>query len=370
MKINILLIITFGVLLMSCSGKNNKSDENQPTDSLVVISVEQFKAMNMAIGNPTMVKFASEIAVQGVIEPSPNAKAYVTSPIGGVIKSVKVVPSSVVNKGQALIAIDGPEILNTQTLFVETYNQHRIAKANFERISQLSKEGIASQKELLQAESEYRILDAKLNSHRILLGKLGLNPDEIIKGEFSNEAYLVTPIEGTVARVETSIGKPVTTNEPLAEVINTQSLLLKFFIFLNQVNSIKPGQKVEISLPGGEKVYGSVISVGLDANTENKAVECFASISLPANLVLISGTRVSAKVFTNFVEGWALPRTALHEIETRHMVYTLNGSDSLSYFFKKVPIQVGLIQDTIVQVFDSTLSNVLVKGGYELTVEE
>lgn len=370
MKINILWFASVGVLLMSCSGKNKQSEENQLTDSLVVITAEQFKAMNMAVSNPFLVKFANEVAVQGVIEPSPNAKAYVTSPIGGVIKAVKVVPSSVVKKGQALIAIDGPEVFNTQTLFVETYNQHRIAKANFERISQLSKEGIASQKELMQAEGEYRILDAKLYSHRILLSKLGLNPDEILNGEFSTEAYLVTPIEGTVARVETSIGKPVTTIEPLAEVINTQRLLFKFYVFINQVNSIRPGQKVEISLPGNGKIYGNVLSVGLDANTENKAVDCFASIISPPDIVLISGTRVSAKVLTDFVDGWALPRTALHEVGAGHIVYTLSGTDSVNYYFKKIPIQVGLIQDTIVQIYDSTLANVLVRGGYELTVEE
>lgn len=247
MKIRILLLIVAGVLVVSCSEKNNQSVENQFADTLIVISAEQFNTMNMAIGNPSLVKFTDGIAVQGIIEPSPNAKAYITSPIEGVVKEVRVVPSTVVKKGQALVAIDGPEVYNLQTLFVETYNLHGIAKSNFERLSQLTKSGITSQKELLHAEGEYRILDAKLHSQQVLISQLGLSPDKILKGEFSSEAYLLTPIDGSVVRVETAIGKPVTTHEPLAEVINTQNLLLKFFVFLNQVNSIKPGQKVEVS---------------------------------------------------------------------------------------------------------------------------
>lgn len=85
-------------------------------------------------------------------------------------------------------------------------------------------------------------------------------------------------------------------------------------------------------------------------------------------MVLISGTIVPVKVFTRNVEGWALPKAAVHETDNGYIVYSLNRRDSVNYFFSKVPIQVGLIQDTIVQVFDSTLSNVLINGGYELTI--
>ncbi|MEW5846848.1 MAG: HlyD family efflux transporter periplasmic adaptor subunit [Bacteroidota bacterium] len=370
-KICSISIILVAAALASCSTKNNRSNENQIPDSLIVVSVEQFKAMDMAIGNPAKLKFANDIAVQGVIEPSPNAKAYITSPIGGVIKTIKVTPSSPVKRGQVLIVIEGPEVMNAQTAFVETFNQHLVAKSNYERLAQLAQNGITSQRELIQAEGEYRILDAKLHSYKILLTRIGLNPDVILKGDFSGEAYLVSPIEGIVSRIETAIGKPVTTDEPVAEVIDPKNLLLKFYVFMNQVNLVKPGQKVEIVLPGSSNaIYGNVISVGLDANTENKAVECFASLGQTSNTVLISGIRVSAKVITDFFDAWALPRTAVHEIDNDHIVYVLDKSDSLCFRFEKVPIQVGLVQDTIVQIFDSTLTNVLLRGGYELTIEQ
>jgi len=370
-KISFISISFIAVVLASCSAKNNQNNENPITDSLMAVSFDQFKAMEMVVGNPAKVKFANQIAVQGVIEPGPNAKAFITSPIGGLIKMIKVTPSSSVKRGQALVVIEGPEVMNTQTAFVETYNQHLLAKSSYERLAQLAQNGIASQKELLQAESEYRILDAKLNSLSILLNSIGLNPDVVLKGNFSGEAYLVSPIDGIVSKVETAIGKPVTTNESVAEVINPKNLLLKFYAFMNQVNMVKPGQRVEIVLPGSRNaIYGNVISVGLDANTENKAVECFASISQTSNAGLISGLRVSAKLITDFVDGWALPRTAVHEMGNGHIVYVLDRNDSLSYRFKKVPLQVGLVQDTIVQIFDSTLTNVLLRGGYELTIEE
>jgi cobalt-zinc-cadmium efflux system membrane fusion protein len=370
-KISFISFTIFAVILVSCSAKNNQSQENQIVDSLIAVSAEQFKAMNMAIGNPVKVTFASDLAVQGIIEPSPNAKAYLTSPIGGVIKKIAVAPSAQVKKGQVLLAIEGPEVMNMQIAYMEAYNQHLLAKSNYERLAQLSQNGIVSQKELLQAESEYRILDAKLHSYAILINRLGLSPDVVLKGNFSGEAYLVSPIEGVVSRVETAIGKTLTADEPVAEVINPKNLLLKFYVFLNQVNLVKPGQKVEIVIPGSSKtIYGNVMSVGLDANAENKAVECFASISQTSNAVLISGMRVSAKVITDVVDGWALPATALHELDNDHFVFALKKSDSLSYWFKKVPVQVGLVQDTIVQIFDSTLTNVLLRGGYELTIEQ
>ncbi|HDP75701.1 MAG TPA: HlyD family efflux transporter periplasmic adaptor subunit [Bacteroidales bacterium] len=370
-KISFISLTIFAVILVSCSAKNNQSEENQIADSLIAVSAEQFKAMNMAIGNPVKVTFASDLTVQGIIEPSPNAKAYISSPIGGVIKMVKVTSSSPVKRGQVLIVIEGPEVMNAQTAFVEAFNQHLVAKSNYERLAQLAQNGITSQRELIQAEGEYRILDAKLHSYKILLTRIGLNPDVILKGDFSGDAYLVSPIEGVVSRIETAMGKPVTTDEPVAEVIDHKNLLLKFYVFMNQVNLVKLGQKVEIVLPGSTNtIYGNVISVGLDANTENKAVECFASISQPSNAVLVSGMRVSAKVITEIVNGWALPVTALHESDNDHHVFALKKSDSHGYWFKKVPLQVGLVQDTIVQIFDSTLTNVLLRGEHELTIEQ
>lgn len=370
-SINLISITLIAAIIVSCSVEKNQDSENCGTDELVAVNTEQFKAMQMAIGYPTKVRFSNSIIVQGIIEPSPNAKAYITSPIIGKIKSVMVTPSTSVKIGQPIIAIEGPEIMNAQTTFVETYNQYEVAKSNYERLKQLVQSGISSQKEFLQVDGEYRILDAKLHAQKILLERIGLKPNAILKGDFSNEAYLVSPIAGVVSRIEVAIGKPVTTDQPLAEVIDNQRLLLKFYLFLNQVNLVKPGQPVEIVLPGnGAIVHGSVVSVGLDANTENKAVECYASISKASNIPLISGMRVTAKVNTNFIDGWALPGSAVHEIDNSYFVFALDSKDSMNYYFKKVPLQIGLTQDSIVQIFDSTLTNILLKGGYELAVEE
>lgn len=371
-SIDLISLILTAILITSCSGnKKNQIDENQEPYKLTMVSAEQFQAMQMTMGNPVRVKFSNSITVQGEIEPSPNAKAYITSPINATIKSVKVSPSWSVKSGQPLIVIEGPEVLNAQTMFVETYTQYLVAKSNYERLKQLVQSGISSQKELLQVEGEYRIFDAKLNAQKILIERIGLKPDVILKGDFSGEAYLVSPIQGVVSRIETAIGKPVITDQPVAEVIDNKRLLLRFYLFLNQVNLVKPGQMVEIVLPGtGTIVHGNVVSVGHDANTANRAVECFASIINTSNTALISGMRVTAKVNTNFIEGLALPRSAVQEMDNSYFVYALEKSDSINYYFRKVPLQIGLTQDTIVQIFDSTLTNILLKGGYELNVEE
>lgn len=371
MKINFISIAIISASVYSCSSNGNQNaDLPMADDGMVVVSLEQFKAMNMEIGSATKVRFDNELTVQGVIEPSPNAKAYVTSPVGAIIKAIMVNPSALVSKGQKLIKIEGTDVLNTQIAFEEVYNQYLLAKANHERLSQLALSGITSQKDLLQAESDYRTLDAKLYSYKVLLQRIGLNPDIVLKGNFSDEAYLTSPIDGTVSRIETVIGKSIKTDEPLAEVINTKNLLLKFYVFINQVNSVKPGQKITVDLPGtGNLVEGKVISVGFDANTENKAVECFASLGPTPKVNMVSGMRVTAKVCTEFDYGWALPASAIQRKGQEYFVYVVSHSEPDRYQFKELPVHVGMVKDTMVQVFDSTLTRVLLKGGYELTLE-
>ncbi len=142
-----------------------------------------------------------------------------------------VVPSAKVNKGKVLFTIDGPEVMGAQTSLVEFYHHLKMAKATYDRLAQLSYNGIASQKELIQAESEFRILEDKFNSQTILIKKLGLNPDWVLTGKISDDAYITSPINGIVSSIEVSIGEAVAIDKPIAEIIDTSKLLLKSYVF-------------------------------------------------------------------------------------------------------------------------------------------
>lgn len=360
-------------VVLSCSGNSNEkvAEVAEKSDSLVIVSNAQFEAMKMQLGDAKKAKFNEVITAQGVIEPKPDGLAQVTSPINGIVKSIRFSPSAKVYKGQVIITIEGPEIINLQTMFVEAYNQYKVARANFERLSNLAGESFTSKKELEQAEGEYRILEAKKESYALLLKRLGLKVENVLNGQLSDEAFLYSPIDGVVTKSYVSLGKSVNTNEPLAELINVQSLQLKFYAFMEQVVNLKPGQRVDILIPQEKKILrGTVTLVGADANTENRAVECYASIDDRAGLDLVSGMLVHVKVYTNSIEGWALPASALQIINDRNIAYMLDSRDSTGYKFKMHALQTGLVSDSIVQVFDSTLRNVLVKGGYELTLTE
>ncbi len=80
--------------------------------------------------------------------------------------------------------------------------------------------------------------------------------------------------------------------------------------------------------------------------------------------------RVLVKVITSYTDGWFLPKSAIHYKEERPFVYILDRVDSLGYKLRIAPVRIGLVQDSLVQIFDSTLTNVLIRGGYELNVEE
>lgn len=360
-------------IVLSCSGNSNEkvAETSENGDSLVIVSIAQFEAMKMQLGDVKKSKFNEWITAQGVIEPKPDGLAQVTSPINGVVKSIRFFPSARVHKGQVIITIEGPEIVNLQTMFVEAYHQHKVARANFERLSNLAGESFTSRKELEQAEGEYRILEAKKESYALLLKRLGLKAENVLNGQLSDEAYLYSPIDGVVSKNYVSLGKAVTTNEPLAELINVQNLQLKFYAFIEQVVNLKPGQRVDIFIPHEKKILkGTVTLVGADANTENRAVECYASIDDRAGLDLVNGMLVHVRIYTNSVEGWALPASALHIVNNRKIAYVLVSRDSMGYKFKMQALQLGVVNDSIVQVYDSTLRNVLVNGGYEVTQTE
>ncbi len=53
MKINLLLLIIIASLNWSCNNKNTQTNQSPEVDSLVTVSVQQFRTMNMVVGGGT-----------------------------------------------------------------------------------------------------------------------------------------------------------------------------------------------------------------------------------------------------------------------------------------------------------------------------
>ena len=110
------IIILMAVLLNSCGSKNT-SPENK-TDSVaetkVSLTEAQIKNAGIETGVPVSKTMSSILKVNGVIDVPPQNMVSISFPLGGYLKSTKLLPGMHVAKGEALAVLEDPQYIQLQ----------------------------------------------------------------------------------------------------------------------------------------------------------------------------------------------------------------------------------------------------------------
>ena len=180
-KLPLIILIAAINFLAGCSGMQEKEEEAS-SDYLIQISNEQFEAERMQLGNTVTHLFTQGFRTNGIVSASPQSKADLYSYIPGIIKSISVNLGSFVRKGQELCIIESKEFINLQQQYLESLAKLKAAELNYQRVRQLYNEKIASQKDFLAIESEYKILNARIEALKAELKILNVNLQKIEEG--------------------------------------------------------------------------------------------------------------------------------------------------------------------------------------------
>jgi hypothetical protein len=77
------------------------------------------------------------VFANGIIDVPPQNKSYIAMPFGGYIKEIKVLDGMMVQKGQVLLVVEHPEIIQLQQTYLELQGQMEFLSADLERQKQL-----------------------------------------------------------------------------------------------------------------------------------------------------------------------------------------------------------------------------------------
>ena len=355
--------------MASCGTKQSEADVNtESNENVTLVTPGQFEQMNMQLGNALKHTFYESLSVQGVVEPRVNGIAVVSSPIHLIVKKVHVYDGARVAKGDALVSLIGSELMDLQMNYVEARQEFILNRANFDRMKQLLPSNAVSQKEFMQSESDFRIAQARLAKYANIISWLGIDTLGITKGNLVEYVTLKSPIDGNVVGVNAIVGMAVNPEQELVKVVNPALMQLKLFVYANEVKNVSAGQPVQVSIEG-TALRGTITGVGMDANNDTKAVICHASLKDASKYNLINGQNVTASILIREVKGWALPNTAIYEKDGHKEILVGRQLKSGDYEFRVKPVITGISDAEYIQIMDSTVSNVLYKGVYELMME-
>lgn len=364
-RINFLLASLLLIFIQSC--KENKP-EKENNSNLIEVSVNQFQTEQMELGEPSKQLINTYVDVKAKITSQAGGYVKLSLPFDGIVKAIKCQPGDQVKKGQALFEVGGSDFIDIQMALAETSAQLQKAKANHDRLKKLYKENVGSAKDLLDAETEFKVAKAKNAAILLYFNDLNLDVTKISNGDFYKSYQVASPVNGKISNLSLVIGQHFSKESSLLEIIDNSNLILKMSVFPDDAMNFKEGMKVNFWDGNRSNQISAVItSIGNVVDEISKTVECYATIDDNIAKTLINNMFVEARVIIQSDSMEVLPKDAIIKSGDEIYILYLSKQDSSRYLFEKVEVNTGIENEKYISIKELDKSRkILIKGAYNI----
>jgi len=311
------------------------------------------------------------VETSGMIDVPPENRASVMAFMGGFVKKTPLLIGDKVKKGQSLVTLENQEFVQMQQEYLQVYNQLDFLKAEFERNQTLFDEKIASQKNFLQAKSNYETAKAQYQGLREQLQMLNISPSQVEKGSISSLANIYAPISGSVTKMNVSMGSYVSPASEILEIINNEHVHLELTVFERDILKVKKGQKIEFTIPeaSNETFKAEVYLVGASIDDAKRTIKVHGHLENEDHTGFLPGMFVNAMIMTDTKNALSLPDEAVIESEGSSYVLKLVSQDAEGYTFEKFHVNKGHSFGGFTEIKSADLKQgdqFLLKGVFDL----
>jgi len=286
------------LLLISCGNQKNESAPHIGTDvgvrasgTIVVNNDEETDALTSATRTNNRPIFNGTLVIP------PQRHVTVTLFMDGIVKNTSLISGMFVRTGQVLATFEKPEYITLQQSYIESRAQEEFLEAEYLRQKSLFGNEVASQKILQQSRADYLTIKSQREAVAMQLRLLGFDPKRTLSEGIVPYLEVRSPIDGYIANVQVNIGKHIAAGEPICDVIDKSTLLLRLTIYEKDIGKINIGDKMEFQVNGlGRQVfYATVISLGQTVDIVSRSLEVFARVTCN-NAQFRPGMYISAQV--------------------------------------------------------------------------
>jgi cobalt-zinc-cadmium efflux system membrane fusion protein len=263
---------------------------------------------------------AITLALPGEVSVDPDKNARMASPVPGRLSKVLFKEGSTVKKGDLLATVRIPDLAKLRSAHAAASSKAASARINATRLEELSKKGLASNQEMLNAKSEADALEAETKALDQQLSTLGM----ATTGEGS-DLTLRAPISGTIVSRAAVVGQPVTTEETIANIADLSEVWFLGRVFEKDLDDIHTGAKAEVQLNAFPKrrFAGVVEYIGKQIDPVARTVTARVRLANQDDVLRLGlfgvahvaiGTEQSAPVLV-------VPRSAVLEVSGKPVVF-------------------------------------------------
>ncbi|MBP6426855.1 MAG: efflux RND transporter periplasmic adaptor subunit [Bacteroidia bacterium] len=347
----IYIIITSVIFLLACGRSEEKSQTENVNDSvpeMIKLTDAQLKSSDIKIGTIQQSNIASIIKVNGKIDVPPQNMVSVSMPLGGYLKSTKLLPGMHLNKGEVIATMEDQRYIELQQEFLTTQSELTFAEAEFNRQRELNQNKSTSDKLFQRSEMEFQTKKISLNALSEKLKLIGLNPETLGKNGISKTINIYSPIDGFVSKVNVNIGKFVSPTDILFELVNPTDIHLNLFVFEKDLEKISIGQKLVAFTNNkpNEKHPCEIILISKDLSSDRTAeVHCHFE---DYDKTLLPGMYMNAEIEVKSHKTYVVSEDAVVNFEGKNYVFiALSPSE-----FKMTEVELGVQERNMLEIIN------------------
>lgn len=362
-----IIIVSSLALLVACGSKKNqeKTATITPNENSVTLTKGQMESAKIGLGNLEEKSISTILIVNGKIDVPPQNMISVSMPLGGYIKSTKLLPGMQIRKGEVIAVMEDQQYIQLQQDFLITKSKLVYSEAEYLRQKELNQSKASSDKVFQQAQMEYSNQKVTFSALAEKLKLININPQTISESNISKSVTIYSPINGFVSKVNVNIGKYVNSSDILFELVNPSDIHLNLKVFEKDLDKLFIGQQLVAYTNNepGKKHLCEISVISRDLSAERTAdVHCHFE---QYNKTLLPGMYMNADLKIKSLTSMAIAEEAIINFEGGNYVFIAGPANQ----FTMTAIETGIKENGFVEIKNKhifTGKQIVTKGAYTL----
>lgn len=336
-------------------------------DETRLVRLDDAQAAELAVQTVRVAESADPVVltVPGTVEPSPEAYAVVSAPIGGRVVRIDAHEGEAVRAGQTVAFIESLELASLVGDYLEARAEADFQRQQVERYEPLVAKRITARSVLDKARADLQRADALVQAAKARLSAAGVSDtalDRYARDGGRAVVAVTAPRSGFVQDHRIDLGQSVAAYDELATIVSSAEVLVRGFVSPDEAARVRPGDAVTIRPPNdpARAVAARVTSVQPATDAERRAVAVNVRVATPAR-ELVPGQSVELDIATAATASAVLVPTAAVVYEGDAATVFVRRDDRT---FERRAFTLGRVGESFVVAIDG------VKAGEEVAVSQ
>ena len=317
------------ITILLCSllfiGCNNGESAQETADLImegdtITLPENSLISAELVIQETQLQEFSAEFRTVGTVRPVAGSLAEIAPPFAGRIVKSYIKLGQKVSAGAPIFEINSSEFNEAVKSYFAAQSQNEVAQKNYNRQKELAAHGVASQKDLEQAQSDANIARQEFEQAKASLRIFNIDVDALQMGQ---PLRVISPISGEVVKNNITIGGYAKEDsEPLAVVANLSKVWVAALVKEKYFGAIKKGDRVEIFTDAhpNEIIWGSIYYIGEMLDEETRSLEVIVECN-NTNRDLKLGMFCEVHFLNSPTKAVILPATAIMQDQDKDYVF-------------------------------------------------